>query len=840
MVYINHHINIEGAKVDFKLYTTALKAYTADNGDLYVRGTTSSTIRDLHGDEMTLNALHTMRDTAKNNMTIWLNHNYNVPDDIFGSVADAFIEKRMDPETGLEVYDLDLAIRVVGEDENPLAMKAYRAIKRGVKLGLSIGARVEKVSKRKDANDQDTYVIDSVRLLESSIVGIPANQRSYLQNALKSVRGGAGNLPDIDELLEETKAAEKFKVGDMVTWGSSGGDASGKITKIVKDGKLEVPDSSFTITAEDGDPAVLIRVYRDGKPTDRMVGHKMSTLRSLKSVDGLEVKAVEVEGKPAADKAPLIGALYNLLSETTAFYLKAHGAHWNVIGENFQEYHELFEEIYEDTHESIDPLAESLRKLNSPAPFEIRDLANMSTYTGTTDSYEAEDLAKDLYAANESLLENIAVGIKAALDLNQQGIANFLAERQDMHQKWSWQLRSSLAPEAPEAEAPESTVAAKAAGIVFGGYVSWKTADGEPGVGEVEQVLKEGEITVPKSGEKIAAKPEDPAVMVRVWLPVGGGAYKSTSDFMGFNASQLTAIPEPKTRGGKKKPDATTVPGLEIVHPAKEETKSMEDLEQKKTRVTVTVSTDAEANNEAAAAVAPSAPAAAALPEEVEAAAPEAEVEPVVEEPAVEPAVAEPVVEEPAAEEPVAEEHPAAAPEVVLASAEEIVEKAGASVVERIAIVIKELKSIADQYAKDENPKADAVLEVVDAQNEVLGGEESAPASEMPAKSADSIEITAPEGNALVELESLAKSALDAAISAQQEVAAIRREFTELSDEKAKVESELAKALDVVGRLMNLPGGRKEIDPIGTKGATATSAPWLSPYIQRVLDTEEK
>lgn len=826
--------------MDFKLYTTALKAYTADNGDLYVRGTTSSTIRDLHGDEMTLNALHTMRDTAKNNMTIWLNHNYNVPDDIFGSVADAFIEKRMDPETGQEVYDLDLAIRVVGEDENPLAMKAYRAIKRGVKLGLSIGARVEKVSKRKDANDQDTYVIDSVRLLESSIVGIPANQRSYLQNALKSVRGGAGNLPDIDELLEETKAAQ-LKVGDMVTWGSSGGDAKGKITKIVRDGKINVPDSSFVITGTEDDPACLIRIYTDGKPTDKLVGHKMSTLRKTKSEEDFDTKAVEVEGKPAAERAPLIGALYNLLSETTAFYLKAHGAHWNVTGENFQQYHELFEEIYEDVHGSLDPLAENLRKLNSPAPFEIRDLANMSTYTSTTESYEAEDLAKDLYAANESLLENIAVGIKAALDLNQQGIANFLAERQDMHQKWSWQLRSSLAPEAEAPEAPESAMAEKAAGIVFGGYVSWKAVDGENGVGEVEQVLEEGEITVPKTSEKIAAKPGDPAVMVRVWLPVGGGSYKSTSDFMGFNASQLTAIPEPgKARGGKKKPDATTVPGLEIVHPAKEETKSMEDLEQKKTRVTVTVSTDAEANNEAAAAVAPSAPAAAALPEEVEAAAPETEVEPVVEEPAVEPAVAEPVVEEPAAEEPVAEKHPAAAPEVVLASADEVIEKAGASVVERLAIVIKELKSIADQYAKDENPKADAILEVVDAINEVLGGEESAPASETPKKSADSIEITAPEGNALVELESLAKSALDAAISAQQEVAAIRREFTELSGEKAKVEGELAKALDVVGRLMNLPGGRKEIEPTGTKGATAVSAPWLSPYIQRVLDTEEK
>ncbi len=46
--------------MDFKVYTNALKAYEAPGGDLYVTGTTSSTIRDLHGDEMTLNAIKTM------------------------------------------------------------------------------------------------------------------------------------------------------------------------------------------------------------------------------------------------------------------------------------------------------------------------------------------------------------------------------------------------------------------------------------------------------------------------------------------------------------------------------------------------------------------------------------------------------------------------------------------------------------------------------------------------------------------------------------------------------------------------------------------------------------
>ena len=164
--------------MDFKLYTNALKAYTSENGDLYVRGTTSSTIRDLHGDEMTIGALQSMKETAKQNMTVFLNHNYNVPDDLFGSVTDARIVKRFDTEIGAEVYDLDIDVRVVGEDENPLAMKTYRAIKRGVKLGLSIGAKVDKVSKKKGDGGEDTYIIESVKLLETSVVGIPAKPSS--------------------------------------------------------------------------------------------------------------------------------------------------------------------------------------------------------------------------------------------------------------------------------------------------------------------------------------------------------------------------------------------------------------------------------------------------------------------------------------------------------------------------------------------------------------------------------------------------------------------------------------------------------------------------------------
>lgn len=70
-----------------------------------------------------------------------------------------------------------------------------------------------------------------------------------------------------------------MSVGSMVSWNSSGGTATGKIVRIIRNGKYNVPNSDFTVTGTPEDPAAVIRVYRDGKPTDTLVGHKLKTLR---------------------------------------------------------------------------------------------------------------------------------------------------------------------------------------------------------------------------------------------------------------------------------------------------------------------------------------------------------------------------------------------------------------------------------------------------------------------------------------------------------------------------------------------------------------------------------
>jgi len=78
------------------------------------------------------------------------------------------------------------------------------------------------------------------------------------------------------ELLQKAKSVS---VGDRVSWNASGGTAEGKVLRIERSGKINVPDSSFEIEGTEDDPAALIVLYRDGKPTDRKVGHKVSTLK---------------------------------------------------------------------------------------------------------------------------------------------------------------------------------------------------------------------------------------------------------------------------------------------------------------------------------------------------------------------------------------------------------------------------------------------------------------------------------------------------------------------------------------------------------------------------------
>jgi starvation-inducible DNA-binding protein len=140
----------------------------------------------------------------------------------------------------------------------------------------------------------------------------------------------------------------------------------------------------------------------------------------------------------------LIDLLKSLLADEVTMKFVAHGFHWNVEGIEFSQYHELFGEIYEDVDSSIDPTAEDIRKLDAYAPYTLTDFINLRTFQCSAVKPDPIDMSTELLKINDALLVTLNKVFAEATKVNQQGIANFIAERIDQHQKWRWQLRVSI------------------------------------------------------------------------------------------------------------------------------------------------------------------------------------------------------------------------------------------------------------------------------------------------------------------------------------------------------------------------------------------------------------
>jgi starvation-inducible DNA-binding protein len=137
-------------------------------------------------------------------------------------------------------------------------------------------------------------------------------------------------------------------------------------------------------------------------------------------------------------------AIKVLLANATVMYYKAHQFHWNIEGVEFTQYHEFFGDIYSDVYGSIDPTAELLRKLDDYAPVSLDELFKFKTLSEeTTRVVLLKDIFTSLIKANEEVLISLNKVFDLATKNKQQGIANFIADRIDTHQKHGWFLRAS-------------------------------------------------------------------------------------------------------------------------------------------------------------------------------------------------------------------------------------------------------------------------------------------------------------------------------------------------------------------------------------------------------------
>ena len=140
----------------------------------------------------------------------------------------------------------------------------------------------------------------------------------------------------------------------------------------------------------------------------------------------------------------LVDQLKIVQADAFTFYLKAHFYHWNIEGPNFPQYHKFLNKLYNDVWESVDTFAELIRTLNVYAPGTLSRFKSLTTIEESDSIPDAMTMMKNLLEENNMLRASLLKAYSMADKDGEVGIANFLQDRIQQHEKHGWMLRSII------------------------------------------------------------------------------------------------------------------------------------------------------------------------------------------------------------------------------------------------------------------------------------------------------------------------------------------------------------------------------------------------------------
>lgn len=136
-----------------------------------------------------------------------------------------------------------------------------------------------------------------------------------------------------------------------------------------------------------------------------------------------------------------------ILASTQSYAIKSQNFHWNIEGSNFPQYHEFYDNLYNDVNDTIDKIAEYVRILGSYTPGSLQRYAELSVIEDQVKIPRAELMFMETLQDTEKMIELVVTTFDLATKERQQGIANYMAELQDLYGKKAWFIRSILKKE---------------------------------------------------------------------------------------------------------------------------------------------------------------------------------------------------------------------------------------------------------------------------------------------------------------------------------------------------------------------------------------------------------
>ncbi|MDD3567628.1 MAG: DNA starvation/stationary phase protection protein [Bacteroidales bacterium] len=132
------------------------------------------------------------------------------------------------------------------------------------------------------------------------------------------------------------------------------------------------------------------------------------------------------------------------LSNVQLSYMNVRGFHWNIVGKQFFQLHEKFEEVYNGLNEMADEIAERILMLGGTPVHAFSKYIQMATIKEKENVSTADATVKELINDTMVLLNNEREIVELAANNGDEGTVGLISGYIEQHEKMLWMLNATL------------------------------------------------------------------------------------------------------------------------------------------------------------------------------------------------------------------------------------------------------------------------------------------------------------------------------------------------------------------------------------------------------------
>tara|TARA_B100001059_G_C17827347_1_gene582234 strand:- start:1780 stop:2268 length:489 start_codon:yes stop_codon:yes gene_type:complete len=139
---------------------------------------------------------------------------------------------------------------------------------------------------------------------------------------------------------------------------------------------------------------------------------------------------------------PVVVELNTLLADYNIYYQKLRSFHWNVLGKNFFDLHEKFENMYNEAKLKVDEIAERILTLRHHPVSKFSDYLKISSLSEASSMITDQEMIEELLNDHKTMLAQMSQVLSKAEGAGDEGTIDLIGAYIRELEKSSWMLNA--------------------------------------------------------------------------------------------------------------------------------------------------------------------------------------------------------------------------------------------------------------------------------------------------------------------------------------------------------------------------------------------------------------